>query len=246
MTFPTMIGKSVPKMTFHTQQNGQNVDVTTDELFKGKKVVLFALPGAFTPTCSSFHLPRYNELASEFKKLGVDEIVCLSVNDAFVMNAWAKDQNAENIFFAPDGSGEFTEGMGRIVEDAGFGKRSWRYSMLVDDGVIVQMFNEDPNSDSDDPFAVSDADTMIQFLDENWQDKPSVAIFTKVGCPHCANAKATLKEQGLDFEEIVLGGNVTMTSVRAIAGRDTAPQIFIGGKHIGGNDELQTYFADKK
>ena len=243
MAFPEMIGKPVPTMTFHTQQNGQNVDVSTDALFKNKKVVLFALPGAFTPTCSSFHLPRYNELAGEFKKLGVDEIVCLSVNDAFVMNAWAKDQNAKQIFFAPDGSAEFTQGMGRLVEEAGFGKRSWRYSMLVDDGVIVQIFDEDPNSDSDDPFEVSDADTMIKYLDENWQDKPSVTIFTKVGCPHCANAKQTLQEKGLVFEEIVLGGNVTMTSVRAITGRATVPQIFIGGQHIGGNDELRAYFA---
>lgn len=115
--------------------------------------------------------------------------------------------------------------------------------MLVDDGVIVQIFDEDPNSDSDDPFEVSDADTMIKYLDENWQDKPSVTIFTKVGCPHCANAKQTLQEKGLVFEEIVLGGNVTMTSVRAITGRATVPQIFIGGQHIGGNDELRAYFA---
>lgn len=248
MAFSDMTGKTVPNVTFHTQQNGEWVDVTSDDLFKGKKVVVFALPGAFTPTCSSFHLPRYNELAGEFKKLGVDDIVCVSVNDTFVMNAWAKDQNAQHVKVMPDGNGEFSEGMGRLIDDSaiGFGKRSWRYSMLVDDGKIVKIFDENPDSDSDDPFEVSDADTMIKFLDENWHDKPSVSIFTKVGCPYCAKAKETLKEQGLDFEEIVLGGNVTMTSVRAITGRETAPQVFIGGKHIGGNDDLQKYFADKK
>lgn len=248
MAFSDMTGKTVPNVTFHTQQNGEWVDVTSDELFKGKKVVVFALPGAFTPTCSSFHLPRYNELAGEFKKLGVDDIVCVSVNDTFVMNAWAKDQNAQHVKVMPDGNGEFSEGMGRLIDDSaiGFGKRSWRYSMLVDDGKIVKIFDENPDSDSDDPFEVSDADTMIKFLDKNWHDKPSVSIFTKVGCPYCAKAKETLKEQGLDFEEIVLGGNVTMTSVRAITGRETAPQVFIGGKHIGGNDDLQAYFADKK
>lgn len=245
MAFTDMIGKPVPKTTFHTQQDGQWVDVTTDELFKGKKVVLFALPGAFTPTCSSMHLPRYEELAGEFKKQGIDDIVCVSVNDTFVMNAWAKDQNAKQVKVMPDGNGEFTEAMGRLIDDSaiGFGKRSWRYSMLVDDGKIVKIFDEPQDSDSDDPFEVSDADTMIKFLDENWQDKPSVTIFTKIGCPHCANAKKTLTEKGLTFEEIVLGGDVTMTSVRAITGRETVPQVFIGGQHIGGNDDLQKYFA---
>ena len=109
MAFTDMTGKQVPNVTFHTQQDGKWVDVTTDDLFKGKKVVLFALPGAFTPTCSSMHLPRYNELAEDFKKLGVDDIVCVSVNDTFVMNAWAKDQDAKDIKVIPDGNGEFTD-----------------------------------------------------------------------------------------------------------------------------------------
>lgn len=248
MAFNDMIGQQVPSVTFHTQQNGQWVDVTTDELFKGKKVVLFSLPGAFTPTCSSMHLPRYNELAGEFKQQGIDDIVCVSVNDTFVMNAWAKDQACGNIKVMPDGNGEFTEAMGRLIDDSaiGFGKRSWRYSMLVDDGNIVKIFDEPQDTDSDDPFEMSDADTMIKFINPNWQDKPSVTIFTKTGCPHCTNAKQTLQDKGLDFEEIVLGGNVTMTTIRAITGRDTVPQVFIGGKHIGGNDDLQVYFANKK
>ncbi len=243
MAFPDLIGQQVPNVTFHTRQGDAWVDVTTDELFKGKKVVLFSLPGAFTPTCSSTHLPRYNELAKEFKNLGVDDILCVSVNDTFVMNAWADDQECENVKVIPDGNGEFTKAMGRLVEkdSLGFGARSWRYSMLVDDGKIVKIFDE-PEKDGD-PFEVSDADTMIKYIDPNWQDKPSVSIITKPGCPHCAKAKATLKEKGFDFEEIVLGRDASMTSIRAITGRDTAPQVFIGGQHIGGNDDLQAYFA---
>ena len=245
MAFTDMIGKPVPSVTFHTQQQGKWVDITTDELFKGKKVVLFSLPGAFTPTCSSMHLPRYNELAGEFAKQGVDDIICVSVNDTFVMNAWAKDQESANVTEMPDGNGEFTEAMGRLIDDSaiGFGKRSWRYSMLVDDGKIVQIFDEPQDTDSDDPYELSDADTMIKYLDPNWTDKPSVSIFTKVGCPHCIKAKETLKEQGLDFEEIVLGKDATIASVRAITGKETVPQVFIGGEHIGGNDELQAHFA---
>lgn len=248
MAFSDMIGKQVPSVTFHTQQQGKWVDVSTDELFKGKKVVLFALPGAFTPTCSSLHLPRYNELATEFAKLGVDDIVCVSVNDTFVMNAWAKDQDCSNVTVIPDGNGEFTEAMGRLIDDSaiGFGKRSWRYSMLVDDGKIVKIFDEPKDSGSDDPYEVSDADTMIKYIDPNWQDKPSVCIFTKPGCPHCTKAKETLTQKGFEFEEIVLGKDASITSVRAITGRETTPQVFIGGKHIGGNDDLQQYFADAK
>ncbi len=197
MAFPDLIGQQVPNVTFHTRQGDAWVDVTTDELFKGKKVVLFSLPGAFTPTCSSTHLPRYNELAKEFKNLGVDDILCVSVNDTFVMNAWANDQECENVKVIPDGNGEFTKAMGRLVEknNLGFGARSWRYSMLVDDGKIVKIFDE-PEKDGD-PFEVSDADTMIKYIDPNWQDKPSVSIITKPGCPHCAKAKATLKEKRL-------------------------------------------------
>ena len=130
-------------------------------LFAGKTVVVFSLPGAFTPTCSSTHLPRYNELAPAFHANGVDSILCVSVNDTFVMNEWAKDQEADNVVLVPDGNGEFTEGMGMLVDktDLGFGKRSWRYSMLVKDGVVQKMFIE-PQKPGD-PFEVSDADTML-------------------------------------------------------------------------------------
>ena len=114
--------------------------MTSDDIFKGKTVVVFSLPGAFTPTCSSTHLPRYNELAPAFFANGVDAIVCVSVNDAFVMNEWAAGQECANVTMLPDGNGEFTDGMGMLVDksDLGFGKRSWRYSMLVKDGVVAE------------------------------------------------------------------------------------------------------------
>ena len=141
-----MEGKKVPQVTFRTRQGDQWVDVTSSELFDNKTVIVFSLPGAFTPTCSSSHLTRYNELAPVFKKYGVDDILVVSVNDTFVMNAWKEDEKADNITFVPDGNGEFTEGMGMLVgkEDLGFGKRSWRYSMLVKNGVVEKMFIE-PN-----------------------------------------------------------------------------------------------------
>ena len=112
-----------------------------------KKVVVFSLPGAFTPTCSSTHLPRYNELAKEFFALGVDEIVCISVNDTFVMNAWKADQECENVTVIPDGNGEFTKGMGMLVskDDLGFGDRSWRYSMYVVNGVVEKCSSNHKN-----------------------------------------------------------------------------------------------------
>jgi glutaredoxin-like protein len=236
-------GQNVPTVTFPTRKNDEWVNVTTDELFKGKTVAVFALPGAFTPTCSSTHLPRYNELADVLKENGVDEIVCISVNDTFVMNAWLADQEAENITVIPDGNGEFAEGMGMLVDksDIGFGKRTWRYSMLVKDGVIDKMFIE-PNQPGD-PFEVSDADTMLNYVNPNAKAPEAVSLFTKPGCPFCAKAKAALKENKVRFEEIVLGTDATTVSLRAITGQTTVPQLFVGGKHIGDSEAVTAYLA---
>ncbi|PKG38821.1 glutathione peroxidase [Psychromonas sp. Urea-02u-13] len=236
-------GQSVPNVTFPTRQGDEWVNVTTDQLFKGKTVAVFALPGAFTPTCSSTHLPRYNELADVLKENGVDEVVCISVNDTFVMNAWLADQEAENITVVPDGNGEFTDGMGMLVDksDIGFGKRTWRYSMLVKDGVIEKMFIE-PNQPGD-PFEVSDADTMLNYVNANAKAPEAVSLFTKPGCPFCAKAKAALKENNVRFEEIVLGTDATTVSLRAITGQTTVPQLFVGGKHIGDSEAVTAYFA---
>jgi peroxiredoxin len=167
----------VPSVIFKTRVRDESVpgpnpyrwqDLSTDEIFRGKKVVVFSLPGAFTPTCSSNHLPRYEELYDEFRSLGIDRIVCISVNDAFVMFQWGKHVGAKNVFLLPDGNGEFTRKMGMLVEkeNLGFGPRSWRYSMLVNDGHIEKVFVEPGFEDNCpvDPFEVSDADTMLAYL----------------------------------------------------------------------------------
>lgn len=169
--------QEVPSVTFKTRVRNDALggpnpfewkDVTSADIFKGKKVVVFSLPGAFTPTCSSSHLPRYEELYDQFKGLGVDQIVCISVNDAFVMYQWGKHQGANKVFLLPDGNGEFTRKMGMLVDKAnlGFGMRSWRYSMYVVDGKIEKLFVEPGYSDNcpSDPFEVSDADTMLKYL----------------------------------------------------------------------------------
>lgn len=236
-------GQSVPSIVWPTRVGDDWVNVSSDDVFKGKTVAVFSLPGAFTPTCSSTHLPRYNELAKVFAANGVDEIVCISVNDTFVMNAWAADQEAENIRMIPDGTGAFTDGMGMLVDksDIGFGKRSWRYSMLVKDGVVDKMFIE-PQKPGD-PFEVSDADTMLNYINADAELPQSIALFTKPGCPFCAKAKEDLKAAGLDFEEVLMGKDASITSLRAMSGRETVPQVFIGGKHIGGSEELTVYLA---
>ena len=234
-------GQQVPKVTFAVRRNSTWAELSTDEIFKGKTVVVFSLPGAFTPTCSSSHMPRYNELAGIFAKNGVDDIICISVNDAFVMNAWQEDQSCFKIKMIPDGNGEFTEGMGMLVskEKVGLGKRSRRYSMLVKDGLIEKMFVE--SDDAGDP-KVSDADTMLKYINSEAVTPDFVTLFTKHGCPHCARAKKLLEEKGYAYEEIPLAGNISSRSVRAVTNRSTVPQIFIGGKHIGGADDLEAYF----
>jgi glutaredoxin-like protein len=243
---PNYEGKRVPQVTFRTRKDGQWKDVTSDQVFKGRTVVVFSLPGAYTPTCSSSHLPRYNELAPTFRKAGVDEIVVISVNDAFVMSEWQGDQNAPNVTFIPDGNGEFTEGMGMLVDkkNLGFGKRSWRYSMLVRDGVVEKQFIE-PEKEGD-PFEVSDADTMLRYVAPNLKAPEPVVIFAKVGCPHCARAKALLEKNGLVYEQVTLGKDITFSTVRAVSGKGTAPQVFIGGQLIGGADDLERYFAGRQ
>jgi glutaredoxin-like protein len=243
---PNSEGKRVPQVTFRTRREGQWKDVTTDQIFSGRTVVVFALPGAYTPTCSSSHLPRYNELAATFREAGVDEIVVLSVNDAFVMSEWQKDQNAPNVTFIPDGNGEFTAAMGMLVDkaDLGFGKRSWRYSMLVRDATIEKMFIE-PERDGD-PFEVSDADTMLAHVAPGVKAPEPVVVFAKIGCPHCARAKALLEANGLVYEEVTLGKGITSSTLRAVSGKGTAPQVFIGGRLIGGADELERHFAGKQ
>jgi peroxiredoxin/glutaredoxin len=238
--FKNSEGQRIPEVTFRTRTaEGQWRDVSTREVFAGKKVIVFALPGAFTPTCSSSHVPRYNELVPDFKRRGVDEIVCISVNDAFVMNEWAREQNAERIRFLPDGNGEFSKAMGMLVDKAslGFGHRSWRYSMLVDDGVIQKMFIE-PDVEGD-PFQVSDADTMLKHLDPSAHPPHDILMFTRAGCSYCAKAKKALETRGMVYEEVPSSPR----RLRAVSGKSSTPQVFIDGQHVGGADELEKWLA---
>jgi len=234
-------GRKVPQVSFRTREGGEWKTLTTDDLFKGKTVVVFSLPGAFTPTCSSAHLPRYNELAPAFFASGVDRIVCVSVNDAFVMNEWAKDQESDKVFLLPDGNGEFTDGMGMLVDkaDLGFGKRSWRYSMLVRDGVVEKMFVE-PQKPGD-PFEVSDADTMLAYINPKAKKPDQVAILTREGCSFCAKAKSLLTELGYDYVEVPLDHKIRSRVVGAIATAQTVPQVFVNGTRIGGWEELERW-----
>lgn len=236
-------GQTIPNVTFKTRVDNQWVDVTTEQLFNNKTVVVFSLPGAFTPTCSSSHVPRYNELADAFKKNGVDDIVCISVNDTFVMNEWKKDQKAEKINFIPDGNGEFSDQMGMLVDkdNIGFGKRSWRYSMLVRNNTIEKMFIE-PDVEGD-PFEVSDADTMLKHINPKAEEPAFAFLFSKEGCPHCARAKKLLDENKIQYEEAVIGKGITTRAIRAATGKSTTPQVFIRNEYIGGADELAEYFA---
>jgi glutaredoxin-like protein len=238
-------GQNVPQVTFRTRQEHEWVDVSTDDVFKGKSVIVFALPGAFTPTCSSTHVPRYNQLAPLLKQNGVDEIICVSVNDAFVMNEWKAEQHADNIRFLPDGNGDFSRGMGMLVEknDLGFGERSWRYSMLVKDGVIDKMFIE-PDVPGD-PFEVSDADTMLAYVAPNASKPLDVTVFSREGCPFCVRAKGLLHDAGIEFEELVLNRDYTEASIRAVSGETTVPQVFINGERVGGSEALEAWLNER-
>ena len=234
-------GRRVPDVTFRVRENNEWKNVTTHELFDGKTVAVFSLPGAFTPTCSSTHLPRFNELARAFFENGVDSILCVSVNDPFVMNEWAKDQECSNVILVPDGNGEFTASMGMLVDktDLGFGERSWRYSMLVRNGVVQKMFIE-PQKPGD-PFEVSDADTLLAYVNPSAKKPDQVAILTREGCGYCAKAKTLLSSLGYDYAEVPLPHTSRSRVVGAMTGEGTVPQVFINGERIGGLEALERW-----
>jgi peroxiredoxin/glutaredoxin len=234
------IGDRVPEVTFRTRTETGWRDLTSEELFRGRTVVVFSLPGAFTPTCSTNQLPGYNRLAPVFKANGVDEIVCVSVNDAFVMREWQATQDAGNITMIPDGNGEFTAGMGMLVDkqELGFGKRSWRYSMLVRDGVIERLFVE-PQKPGD-PYEVSDPETMLASINPGARIPDSVMVLSRKGCGHCERARRALTAAGYLFDEIEMP---EIQKLYALSGRKTTPQVFVNGAHIGGADELEDWLA---
>jgi glutaredoxin-like protein len=242
-TAESLEGQPVPQVTFKARLDNDWRDLSTDALFKGKTVVVFSLPGAYTPTCSSTHLPRFNELAPVFRDNGIDDILCVSVNDAFVMNEWKQGQEADGISFVPDGNGDFARGMGMLVDkrELGFGMRSWRYSMLVRDGIIEKVFIEEEGEG--DPFKVSDADTMLRHINPEARAPEPIVVFSRPGCPFCARAKAALSERQLRYTEISQDQKINTSVLRAVSGRMTWPQVFIGGRLIGGADELDAHLA---
>jgi peroxiredoxin len=173
-----MEGKNVPEVTFKTRVRDETVegpnpfrwqDVTSHDLFDGKRVVVFSLPGAFTPTCSSKQTPGFEKLYDDILAQGVDEVYCISVNDAFVMFQWGKNMGVEKVKLIPDGSGHFTRRMGMLInkEHLGFGYRSWRYVMVVKDGVIEKWLEEpginDDGSDTD-PYTVTAPEVVLDYL----------------------------------------------------------------------------------
>lgn len=170
-------GVQVPQVLFQTRVRDESIggdnpfrwqEMTTDDYFKGKRVVVFSLPGAFTPTCSTYQVPGFEEHYDEIRSLGVDEVYCMSVNDAFVMNKWGKDQGVEKIKLIPDGSGRFTRQMGMLVDkdNLGFGMRSWRYAMVVNDGVVEAWFEEPGRSDNcpTDPYGETSPESILDYL----------------------------------------------------------------------------------
>ncbi len=164
-------GYQVPQVQFTLRVGGEFVNKTTSELFDGKRVVIFSLPGAFTPTCSAYQLPGFEEKYEDFIGLGIDDIYCISVNDGFVMNAWGKALGAENVKLIPDGNAYFTRSMGMLVNKSnlGFGDRSWRYAAVVDNGVIEKLFVEAglrDNADSD-PYEVSTPENVLEYVSAN-------------------------------------------------------------------------------
>ncbi len=175
-------GAKLPDVTFHTRVRDDSIDgpnpfrwedKTTADYFAGKRVILFSLPGAFTPTCSTYQLPGFENNYEAFKAKGIDEIYCMSVNDSFVMNKWAQDQGLKTVKVIPDGSGEFTRKMGMLVDKAnlGFGMRSWRYAAIINDGVVEAWFEEPGLMDNcpEDPYGVSSPENLMKHLEEAQQ-----------------------------------------------------------------------------
>ena len=238
-------GDRVPDVTFRLRRGAEWVETSTAEIFGGRSVVVFSLPGAFTPTCSSMHLPRYEELAPEFARRGIDEIVCVAVNDPFVMEEWGRNESVDKVHLLPDGNAAFTRGMGMLVDksDLNFGPRSWRYSMLVRDGVIAKLFVE-PDKPGD-PFEVSDADTMLRYLDPSAPRPDEVAMLSREGCEFCARTKAAFQEAGIAYTDISLPPLQRARALRAITGAQTTPQVFVNGRLVGDSEATLKWLASR-
>ena len=232
-------GRRVPDVTFMIRRAGELVPVSSRDLFGTGTVVAFALPGAFTPTCSSAHLPRFADLAPVFRAHGVDDILCIAVNDPFVMEAWSAQQGIDAITFVPDGNAAFTRELGMLIDQSakGLGMRSRRYAFVARAGTIEHAFVE-PEQEGD-PYSVSDADTVLAAVAPRAKVPADVVLFTRAGCRFCLRARRLLAERGIPFEEMPAGLRV----LRAVSGRQSTPQVFIDGHAIGGCDDLERWLA---
>lgn len=239
MEFQDKTGTLVPFVEFKIRQDYEWITKTTDDFFKHRRVILFALPGAFTPTCSSVHLPSYDDLYASFRSSGIDDVICLAVNDSFVMNEWKQRENIRHVTMLPDGNGEFTKKLGFMVDksEQNLGFRSWRYSMLVEDRKILKMFIE-PDEEGD-PYGQSSAEKMLAFLNPHAALPEAVTIFSRPGCLYCAKAREILDNQGVEYHELLLHEHYSLKTLKSISGQTSFPQIFINGERIGGAEELQ-------
>jgi peroxiredoxin len=237
-------GIRIPDVRVHLCTKSSARGVSSAELFAGRRVVAFALPGAFTPTCSSQHLPRYEELMPVLEQ-HVDAVLCIAPNDPYVVEEWARQQGVERVQMVADGNCDFTRAMGFEIDHSakGMGLRTRRYSMFVRDGMVEKLFMEP--DEPGDPYGVSDADTMLDYLAPGSPRPPRIVVFSKPYCPHCARAKKALDARGLRYHEVPLGDGVRGFVLGAIASATTAPQVFIDGRLIGGEEELSRYLGDR-
>lgn len=236
-------GHRVPMVTFRVWENNRWVNKNSDHFFKNKRVILFALPGAFSPICSILHLPSYNDLYDTFRENGIDDVYCLSVNDGFVLEAWKRAEKARKITMLPDADGEFTSKLGFLVDKSEMcmGERSWRYSMIINNSVIEKMFIE-PVGQESDPYGQSSAETMLKYLNPSARSPDSVVIFSKHGCVECEAAKEILRIHKVPYEELMLDDDFTIRTVKGISGTTFLPQIFINGKRMNMN-ELKSFYG---
>ena len=171
-------GDKVPEVNFRVRSLGEWTDTNTDTYFKDKRVILFSLPGAFTSICSNQQLPGYEKLCDVFKQHKIDDVYCMSVNDSFVMNAWAQNQKLENVKVIPDGNGDFTDQVDMLVEKTndGFGMRSWRYAAIINDGTVEVMFEEPGKIDNNDgdPYSVSSPENVLKYLQSSRLDSNAI------------------------------------------------------------------------
>jgi peroxiredoxin/glutaredoxin len=234
-------GRRVPHCVFRMRWGGSMADVATDDLFDGKRVVVFGLPGAFTPTCSSAHVPRFVELAPFLRRNGIDDVICIAVNDAHVMEAWQRDQKADAITFVPDGNGDFHRALGLLADKRreGMALRARRYAMIVDDGTIETALVEP--DEPGDPYDVSSADQVCEVLGLGASRPDDIVVFTRPECGWSEKARRLLDRAGIPYESVDLHPR----GVRAVSGVSTTPQVFVAGERIGGYEALEQWVEGK-